>query len=451
MTVLFSFCALVAAVTAYPDYLGITLPPNIAPLNFDVKGTEGRVRAEYAAADGETLAAEGPEVRFAPRPWRAFLARHVGEDVRVTVSDARGARLVATNRIARTPMDGYLVYRLVVPSYRSFGPLGIWQRDLATFASRPVYRNVQVDERQCVNCHTPKAADPNAYLFQLRAVDPGTVIVSEKYGKRRVCPVLNGLNAVYPAWHPSGDFVAFSHNETRQLFHLTDVDKVEVFDRRSDLSVYSLADNRCLAVETNETVLSCYPAWSPDGRRLYCSTAERVEDVRDVRYDLTVRDFDPAKGTCSAPRRIFDARSEKASATLPRASPDGRWLVFAVGPCGCFHIWHRAADLAIMDLRDGRVRRLDELNSPEAESYHTFSSDGRWMVFSSRRDDGVHTRPYFAFFDAERGVFAKPFLLPAEDPAEHARQFRSYNIPEFLKGPIRESPAELKAVGRDAR
>ena len=105
----------------------------------------------------------------------------------------------------------------------------------------------------------------------------------------------------------------------------------------------------------------------------------------------------------------------------------------------------------LADLRDGRVRRLDELNSPEAESYHTFSSDGRWMVFSSRRDDGVHTRPYFAFFDAERGVFAKPFLLPAEDPAEHARQFRSYNIPEFLKGPIRESPAELKAVGRGAR
>jgi hypothetical protein len=68
------------------------------------------------------------------------------------------------------------------------------------------------------------------------------------------------------------------------------------------------------------------------------------------------------------------------------------------------------------------------------------------MVFSSRRDDGAYTRPYFAKFDKSAGVFSKPFLLPLKHPSEHQRRMKSYNIPEFSAGPVRESAAELHGL-----
>ena len=123
----------------------------------------------------------------------------------------------------------------------------------------------------------------------------------------------------------------------------------------------------------------------------------------------------------------------------------------AVGPYGSFHVWHNKADLCILDLRRGAgecaaVRPLDELNSPMSESYHAFSPDGAWMVFSSRRDDGSYTRPHFAAFDAAEGRFSKPFALPVEDPGSHGRRMLSYNIPEFSCGPVRESPSFLRRL-----
>ena len=120
--------------------------------------------------------------------------------------------------------------------------------------------------------------------------------------------------------------------------------------------------------------------------------------------------------------------------------------MFVASLHGVFSIWDREAELYIFDLREKKARQLDEINSAESESYHCFSKDGHWMVFSSRRDDGVYTRPYFAAFDSARGTFSKPFLLPVEDPDEHIRRQLSYNVPELSDGPVRETPRDLRRL-----
>ena len=450
------------AAKVFPAYFGIEVPPNIAPLNFDVEGARGAVRAEMRAG-GDVLAAEGPRVRWPAKAWRAFLERHAGEtcEVRLTLGDGGG--LTATNRISRAPVDSHLTYRLIRPGYSDFGVVGIWQRDLTGFAERPLYRNVQVDRGQCVNCHTYNAADPGTYLFHTRFGHDGVQIVSPWHGrlKRRI-RLPSGLNAVYPAWHPSGDFIAFSANETFQVFYEAGPDKIEVADKRSDLLLYSLADDAVVPIEERYGDFECFPAWDPAGRRLFTARARtgyteadagRFADggpgfaaLTNLCYDLVVRDFDPAARTFSEPRILVDGPASGLSVTFPRVSPDGRWLVMTVGPCGVFHVWHGAADLWILDLEKGSARPLTELNSPRSESYHCFSRDGRWMVFSSRREDGAYTRPYLAAFDPEKGAFSRPFLLPVEDPAEHRRRMWSYNVPEFSAGPVRESPRDLRRL-----
>jgi tricorn protease-like protein len=119
-----------------------------------------------------------------------------------------------------------------------------------------------------------------------------------------------------------------------------------------------------------------------------------------------------------------------------------------------FHIWHHDADLWLMDLENGEVRNIEEINSPDTESYHSWSSNGRWVVFSSRRDDGTYTRPFFAHIDKD-GHWAKPFELPQADPDYHRQFMKCYNIPEFMKGPVTIKPQDfadvLKGKGKPVR
>src|SRR5665647_1707249 len=75
------------------------------------------------------------------------------------------------------------------------------------------------------------------------------------------------------------------------------------------------------------------------------------------------------------------------------------------------------SDLYLMDLRTKKYQRLDAVNSNRSECWHSWSSNGRWFVFSSKRRDGLLTRPYFSYFDSQ-GQAHKPFLLPQKDPAD---------------------------------
>ena len=91
---------------------------------------------------------------------------------------------------------------------------------------------------------------------------------------------------------------------------------------------------------------------------------------------------------------------------------------------------------------------MTEINSGEAESGCAWSSNGRWLVFGSRRNDGNYTRPFIAYIGPD-GRGRKPFELPQEIPDKHRNFMRSYNIPEFMNGPVDISPQAFAAVIRE--
>ena len=165
----------------------------------------------------------------------------------------------------------------------------------------------------------------------------------------------------------------------------------------------------------------------------------------ELKYQLYRLPFNPATHQFGERELVFDAASLDKSATLPRISPDGRYLMFALAEYGVFHIWHRDADLWTIDLATGEARNMEEINSPDVESYHSWSSNGRWVVFSSRRYDGNFTRPFFAHIDKD-GRGTKPFELPCADPDYHRQFMRSYNVPEFMRGPVTIRPQEFADV-----
>ena len=152
--------------------------------------------------------------------------------------------------------------------------------------------------------------------------------------------------------------------------------------------------------------------------------------------------FDPATGEVGNEiTTVWDG--DGASLLFPRASYDGRYLMVTRSAYGTFPIWHKDADLWLIDLATGERRSIDELNSDNTESYHSWSSSSRWVVFSSRRIDGLHTRPFIAHVDDE-GRFSKPFLMPHNDPRTwYDGLMQSYNIPEFISAPIEISPKDI--------
>jgi hypothetical protein len=214
-----------------------------------------------------------------------------------------------------------------------------------------------------------------------------------------------------------------------------------------------------------------FPAWAPDGSRLYycaapfpkfesMSDSARLSDdarqdavldaYREVRYNVMSVPFDARTRTFGAPRLEVDCRTMGKSGTLPRISPDGRYLLITLGDFGQFHIWHKSSDLWVKDLKTGAFYPLRAANSPEVDSYHTWSSNGRWIVFSSRRLDGNFTRPCIAYFD-RNGQAHKAFLLPQEDPEHNWLRMKSYNVPELSRRPVPVSPEELRrAIYDDA-
>ncbi len=453
---------LMSGVALDPDYTALTLPPNIAPLNADILGIPPGASTETTLSGprGKAITLKGSELRYPLRAWRDLLAQNAGSDLTLTIRTNGVEALATAYAVSSHPIDPTLVYRLIGPSYESYSRMGIYQRDLASFVETPIYRNEQFTTRQCVNCHAFQDKNPETFQFHLRGESPGTVVFNGKEDIRKRSLKTGPLYAsgVYPAWHPTRPFIAYSVNDTAQVFYTANPDKVEVLDSRSGIVLYHLETDTLTPVSLDPLRFETFPAWSPCGTTLYTVCAQppvtRIPEDKTERfaqsisvytnlcYDLVARAFDPETATFSPPVTLIDGPSK--SITHPRPSPDGRWIVMTIGPYGCFQIWHSASDLFLYDTREKTIRPLAELNSPHAESYETWSSNGRWLIFNSRRPDATRTRPHITAFDPETGTFTKPFILPRKRPADHLERLQSYNVPELVKGPVPYGPRTLK-------
>jgi hypothetical protein len=194
--------------------------------------------------------------------------------------------------------------------------------------------------------------------------------------------------------------------------------------------------------------------FSPDGKTLYFCSADSVpmpNDYRDVKYSLCAIAFDTETRTFGdIVDTLYNARTNNKSVSFPRISPDGKHLMFTLSDYGNFSIWHKEADLYMVSLNNDSIFPLSTLNSNDVESYHSWSSNSRWVVFSSRRDNGLYTQPFIAYIDS-CGNAHKPFLLPQEETGYYDSLMKSFNIPEFTTGNVRTTPYELSTIAKRER
>jgi hypothetical protein len=470
----------------YPDYTEITIPPNIAPMNFAVNETGDAFITKIVSETGHPIIVSGQTVQIPIKKWKNILAQNKGKDLEIDVyvRNEQSWKKFKTirNRVAQEPIDPYISYRLIEPGYNDYYEMTINERGVETFNERMLHQNRLVGQGQCINCHTCQNRRTEKMLFHLRELMSGTVFVQN--GRTAKVNLRNKellAGGAYPSYHPDSNFVAFSCNDTRQQFYVSPVPhggtmfnpKVEVFDAESDLVLYDVDKNEVIPVLITTDDFETFPAWSQDGNWLYYACAkpnlstmppasakpynpnltekERNErrqtrgkwvlkNITLFQYNLMRMPFDRRTRKFGKPELVFDAESRGKSAVFPRSSPSGRYIMFTASDYGTFPIWHKEADLWILDTANGMARCMDEVNSSDTESFHNWSDNGQWFVFSSRRDDGSYTRLYFAHFDEETGKASKPFLLPQRDPASNDALFKSYNLPDFIVEPVRISP-----------
>jgi hypothetical protein len=441
-----------------PDYSDVTIPPNIAPLNFMIKekGNAFFVKFSSGGGSGFELTSGSGKIHIPQRKWKKMLQNSTGKNIMIEIfsRDEAGKWLkfkIITDKVASEPIDPYLYYRLLYPGYESWAELSINYRSLESFKSKSLIENSIVDQN-CVNCHSFNNGKSDDFLFHMRGTMGGTYFYSEgKFRKINLKTKEMKNGAVYPRWHPSGKFVAFSSNKIIQRFHAADNKKVEVSDLESSLVLYDMEKNEIMNIELGGKgkFMDTYPEWAPDGKYLYFCRAVQIGekyDFKDIKYNLCRVPFEIDKRTFGNVELVFDASKINKSVAFPRISPNGKFLVLTLFDYGCFPIWHKEADLYSINLENFKADRMD-LNSDYSDSYHSWSSNSKWLIFSSKRGDGLTARPYISYIE-ENGISEKPFILPQEDPEFYKGFPKSFNIPEFSTFKVDMNPGEIRRLAK---
>lgn len=432
----------------YPDYIGVTVPATIAPLNFNIKSDHKYSSVKIIGSKSGKIALQtrGDLIDIPEAQWEKLLEKNKGGylSVLVSVVDDDNREIIYrpfSVYISTAPIDYGIAYRLIAPGYTVYSKMGIYERALNSYKSKAIFENTQTP-RSCVNCHSFNQGNPSYLSLHIRGEHGGTLLKNGKTLKmldtKRDGMISSG---VYPYWHPSGKYIAYSVNLTEQLFHPVSDKRIEVYDKASDIYVYSVETDRFITSPLLQTEsFETYPAFSPDGRTLYFCCAEKKEMPRaykELKYSLCSISFNPENGSFgNKTDTLFSSVSSNKSVSFPRPSFDGKYLMFILSDYGCFSIWHKESDIWLLDLEKKTARELTEVNSNDSESFPGWSSNSRWFLFTSRQEDGLYTRVYICHMD-DKGNVDKPFLLPQKNPSEYYdRSLYSYNIPEFISRPI---------------
>ena len=176
--------------------------------------------------------------------------------------------------------------------------------------------------------------------------------------------------------------------------------------------------------------------WSPDGKYIvfaraiardprpkdqFPATHANDPNETQIQYDLYRIPFNGGKG--GTPEAIKGASNNGMSNNFPKISPDGKWIVFV--QCKNGQLMRPDSQLYIVPANGGTARRL-RANTRLMNSWHSWSPNSRWLVFSSKARS-PYTQMYLTHIDANGD--ASPAILIDNTTAAN----RAVNIPEFVK------------------
>ena len=223
----------------FPDYDEITIPYNIAPLNFKVEGAKS-INVKIKGDSEYSFRFRGSIAKFGVGKWHRMLEREKGNILSVSVTSKRGNEYSRTLKwqVSEDAIDKYLSYRLIEPAYEVWNEIQIAQRDMENFNSRLIADNNN-SEKSCINCHT---SNKNGTSFMhVRGGKGGTILNRDgRITKLNTKTDSTMGSAVYGDISTDGRYGVFTAANIKFAIHSHRSKRMEVYDSASDLIVIDL-------------------------------------------------------------------------------------------------------------------------------------------------------------------------------------------------------------------
>ncbi len=442
-----------------PDYTGITLPPNIASLNFIIQEPASDYRVCISGVKGKPieLKSKSGRVLLPSNAWHKLLSVNKGSDLWIDLQaqiNGQWTRFTTiTNHVAAEEIDPFLIYRKIHPSHNTWSRMGLFQRDLRNFDETQFLDNKRFS-RDCCHCHMLCNNDPDQLMVLIRSVHYGNsaLVISDGIPSA----IDGGIGFV--AWHPKAPMVAASFSKPRLMLHTARNDMRDIIELEGWIGYFRLDSKTVKEVpgRRSQNGLMAFPTWAPDGRHLYYCNAPNPlspselllgNNYQEVKYDLMRIPYNLEKDEWGEPEPVLLVRDTGFSMSQPRISPDGHWLFVCGIPYGCWPAYDHTSDIYAIDLREGEAAgkftfEQLSLNSDDCESWLSWSANSRWVVFSSKRLSPLINRPYISYVGPDAAC-SKPFVLPQRDPEFYDSLLRTYTIPTLATKPVTVPQREL--------
>ena len=451
-----------------PDYKEVTIPPNIAPMNFNIElqADKYAVKIYSDSNDKIEITSSYPKIIIAEKPWHNLLEKNKGKtlniDIYTKIKTSNWLKYkTIKNQIAEEDIDPYLFYRKIhLHHYRSRenSTIKVVQQNLTNFKTSTVITSQSFNEG-CVNCHSPLNHKTEKITIGIRnaANDTSTLYIQNNKVQKI------GAKLGYNSWHPSGKIIAFSTNNVLRFFYSAKNEVRDAVDLDSMIAYYNTETNKITPITalTKKEKLETYPMFSADGKYLYYCSADMPwkdpkklppDEYYKLKYDLMRIPYDINKDIWGKPEMVLPATQTQKSATMPRTSPDGRWLVTSFADYGTFPAWMPSSDLYITDLKQAEktgqfnCEKLS-INTDQSQSWHCFSSNSKWLAYSSKQQNGLFTRTYITYID-EKGQSRKSFIVPQKDPLFYDSHLETFSFPELSIEPMKISAEKLASAVR---
>ena len=449
---------------------GTLFPRDLAPPMFRWRGDSrgGRWRVAVEAPVGHPLLDhECTTTSWRPtaEEWMRIVNGAVGRigrfRVRLVGTHGQGGgetEAAVSFSVSSDPVGAPIFYRevpLPVGYAMDHKPLIRWK--VADLSSGDQPRVVLSGMTTCANCHSFSADGRTLGMDLDFASDKGAYAIAP------VSEVTRITSAEMMSWNdyrredgestfgllttisPDGRYAVSTTKETIFLKFLPDPDCSQLFfPIRGILVAYDRLSRAFRPVKgaDRRELIQTNPAFSPDGRWLVFArapvldlprsagvvtpdtvenvTPSLVEGTRRVCFDLFRLPF--SEGSGGDPLPILGASSNGRSNFFPRFSPDGRWIVY----CQASSMMLNRLDSAlyIIPAAGGAARRLRSNFDDRMNSWHSFSPNGKWLVFASKAT-GPLTQFWLTHIDPD-GSDSVPFMLEGLVDED-----RAGNLPEF--------------------
>jgi tetratricopeptide (TPR) repeat protein len=393
--------------------------------------------------------------------WSLILHHSSRQPATVTISGSGGARTQVHISAAKDPVGAPIFYRdvplmpselekgVIQPIIPSAVPLVAWRlRNVAEDRSRLLMEGLPT----CANCHSfsrdgkTLALDVDGPqndkgMYAIASLQPRTSIRTQDvftWNDFPDKPPGHRTIGFMAQLSPDGRYAVTTVNEEVFVANFKDYRFLQVFyPTRGILAWYDRSTRRIRALPgaDNPNFVQTNGFWSPDGsylvfaraaaRDAYPQNRKMPEFAGDpleppIQYDLYRIPFNGGKG--GRPKAIAGASHNHMSNAFPKVSPDGHWIVYVQSRNG--QLMRPDGQLYIVPAEGGQARRM-RCNTARMNSWHSFSPNGRWLVFSSK-SRSPYTQMFLTHIDEEGND--SPAILIENSTASN----RAVNIPEFV-------------------